>query len=450
MLASGDPFLHGVGATLARGIAPAEMTVIPAASAFGLAAARLGWALQDVETVSLHGRPEALIRPLLHPGARILALTSDGGAPARLARRLAAAGFGPSRLHVLEALGGPGERHRSGRAADFGETDCAALNVVAIEVAAEAGAAVLPLAGLDDGLFEHDGQITKREVRAVTLAALAPRRGELLWDVGAGSGSVGIEWMLRHPSLRAIAVEASAERAARIRRNAEALGVPGLAVHDGDGARRACRAAGARRGVPWRRGHRSGGARRGDRGAAGRRKARRQRGDARHAGAADRDRGPPRRQPDVALGGARRSGGRDDRVAAGDAGRAMVVGEAVRVAGLGSRRGVTGAEVLAAVAAARAAFGAPALDALAALPAKAGEAGFAEAARALGLPLVIAAPAADARLASGSAASRAATGAASASEAAALGAAGPSARLLGPRVVAGRVTCAIAVTEEGP
>lgn len=233
VLASGDPFQHGVGATLARRVDPAEMTVIPAASAFGLAAARLGWALQEVEAISLHGRPEALILPLLHPGARILALTSGGGAPARIAGRLVAAGFGESRLHVLEAMGGPRERRRTLRAADFGDHACAALNVLAIEVEAGTDAAILPLAGLDDGLFEHDGQITKREVRAVTLAALAPRRGEILWDIGAGSGSVAIEWMLRHPSLRAVAVEARPERAARIRRNAERLGTPGLDVREG-------------------------------------------------------------------------------------------------------------------------------------------------------------------------------------------------------------------------
>lgn len=234
VLASGDPFQHGVGATLARRIDPGEMTVIPAASAFGLAAARLGWGLRDVETISLHGRSEALVRPLLHPGTRILALTSDGGAPSRIARRIAAAGFGASRLHVLEALGGPHERQRSSIAASFGDTACGALNVLAIEVEADAEAAILPLAGLDDSAFEHDGQITKREIRAVTLAALAPRRGDLLWDVGAGSGSVAIEWMLRHPTLRAVAVEARPDRAERIRRNAEALGVPGLDVRNGE------------------------------------------------------------------------------------------------------------------------------------------------------------------------------------------------------------------------
>lgn len=233
VLASGDPFHHGVGATLSRQIEPAEMRVFPAPSAFGLAAARLGWALQEVETVSLHGRPEGLIQPLLHPGVRILALTSDGAAPARIARRLVEAGFGPSRLHVLEAMGGPGEWHGTFRAADVDDMRCHDLNVLGVEVEADAGARVLPLAGLDDALFEHDGQITKREVRSVTLAALAPRRGEMLWDVGAGSGSVGIEWMLRHPSLRAVAVEARPERVARIRRNAGSLGTPGLDVREG-------------------------------------------------------------------------------------------------------------------------------------------------------------------------------------------------------------------------
>ncbi|MBP7243316.1 precorrin-6y C5,15-methyltransferase (decarboxylating) subunit CbiE [Amaricoccus sp.] len=235
VLASGDPFLHGVGATLARGVGADEMEVIPAASAFALAAARLGWPLQEVETISLHGRVLGHLRPLLHPGTRILALTSDGAAPGEIARLLTEAGFGPSRLHVLEALGGPEERRREATAAALGAdgTPCAPLNLLGIEVVAGPGARVLPLAGLDEALFEHDGQITKREVRAVTLAALGPRRGELLWDVGAGAGSVAIDWMLRHPSLRAIAIEARADRAARIGRNAAALGTPALAVVEG-------------------------------------------------------------------------------------------------------------------------------------------------------------------------------------------------------------------------
>lgn len=235
VLASGDPFLFGVGATLARAVDPAQMRVVPGASAFGLAASRLGWALQDVETVSLHGRAVETIRPLLHPGTRILALTSDGAAPASIARLLAGDGFGPSRLCVLEALGGPQERLFECEAAAFGDRSCAPLNVLAVDVVAEPGARMVPLApGLEDALYETDGQLTKREVRALTLSALAPRRGERLVDVGAGSGSVAIEWMLRHPSLSAVAVEARSDRAARIGRNAAALGVPGLRVVMGE------------------------------------------------------------------------------------------------------------------------------------------------------------------------------------------------------------------------
>jgi len=234
VLASGDPFLHGVGVTLARSVPMAEMRAIPAPSSISLAAARLGWALQDAETVSLHGRPIDLVRPLLHPGARILALTSDDKAPAEIAALLTALGFGTSRLTVLEALGGPEERIRTIRADAFHLEKINPLNLLAIEVESDPQARIVPLAaGQSDDLFEHDGQITKREVRAVTLSALAPRQGELLWDIGAGSGSVAIEWMLAHPSLGAIAVEADPERAARIRRNASAFGVPHLEVVEG-------------------------------------------------------------------------------------------------------------------------------------------------------------------------------------------------------------------------
>jgi precorrin-6Y C5,15-methyltransferase (decarboxylating) len=234
VLASGDPFFHGVGAVLARHVDPAEMLVVPAPSAFSLAAARLGWSLPDTVLLSLHARSLDLIRPHLHPGARILALTSDETSPAALAALLDKTGFGSSKLTVLEALGGPRERMRAARAADFGFSDVDALNVVALEIEADPGARIIPLAsGLPDALFEHDGQITKREVRAVTLSSLAPRRRELLWDIGAGAGSVAIEWLLTDPSLRAISIEKSAERAARIRRNAAAFGVPTLAIVEG-------------------------------------------------------------------------------------------------------------------------------------------------------------------------------------------------------------------------
>ncbi|MER8566817.1 precorrin-6y C5,15-methyltransferase (decarboxylating) subunit CbiE [Mesorhizobium sp. M0924] len=234
VLASGDPFFHGVGATLARKVKPEEMHVIPAPSAISLAAARLGWALQDIETISLHGRPLDLIRPLLHPRARILALTSDGDAPATIARLLVELDFGGSRLTVLEALGGPNEKLRSARADAFDLRDINPLNVLALELESTQEAPILPLTvGRADHLFEHDGQITKHDIRAMTLAALAPRRGELLWDIGAGSGAIGIEWMLAHPSMRAIAIEANSDRAARIVRNAAHCGVPGLVVVEG-------------------------------------------------------------------------------------------------------------------------------------------------------------------------------------------------------------------------
>jgi precorrin-6Y C5,15-methyltransferase (decarboxylating) len=234
VLASGDPFFFGMGATLSRSIDPAEMIVIPAPSAFSLAAARLGWPLQDVATVSLHGRPIDLIRPHLQPGARILALTSDARGPSEIATLLAATGFGRSTLTVLEALGGEQEEISRHGAAGFGQPKFNELNLCAIEVVADAGARVLTLAaGLDDALFEHDGQITKREIRAMTLSALAPRKGQLLWDIGGGSGSVSIEWMLCDPAMRAIAIEENGDRAARIARNAANFGVPGLQVVTG-------------------------------------------------------------------------------------------------------------------------------------------------------------------------------------------------------------------------
>ena len=234
VLASGDPFVYGVGTVLLRHVDPRETTTVPAPSTFSLAAARLGWALPETTQVSLHGRMLDLVRPHLQPGARVLALTSDGEGPAALARLLADSGFGRSRMTVLEALGGARERLRATTAAGFDLGDVGALNTVAVEVVASPGARVLArTSGLSDDLFEHDGQITKREIRALTLSALSPRRGELLWDVGAGAGSVAIEWMLADPSLRAVAIEARGERAARIRRNAAAFGVPGLDVVEG-------------------------------------------------------------------------------------------------------------------------------------------------------------------------------------------------------------------------
>ncbi|MGJ5051202.1 precorrin-6y C5,15-methyltransferase (decarboxylating) subunit CbiE [Bradyrhizobium oligotrophicum] len=231
VLASGDPFNYGVGKQLMQRFAPAEMLCVPQPSAFSLAAARLGWPLQDVAQVTLHGRPlEGIIRHLA-PGARILALAWDGSTAARLAALLTSRRMGRSRLTVLEAIGGPHERVRGAPADAFDLSDIHPLTTIAIEVDAEVDAPVIPLtAGLADDLFEHDGQLTKRDVRAVTLSALAPRPGELLWDVGLGSGAVAIEWLLRHGSLRAIGIEARQDRAGRAMRNALALGTPELKV----------------------------------------------------------------------------------------------------------------------------------------------------------------------------------------------------------------------------
>ena len=234
VLASGDPFCFGVGSALAALVPAREIACIPAPSAFALAAARLGWAQQDVVTVSFCGRPLAAVIPLLHPGTRLLALSADAATPGALARLLVERGFGPSRLHVLEALGGKRERVRSVVAASGVPGDVGALNMMAVEVAAGPEATVLPLAaGLVDGSFEHDGQLTKQEVRAVTLAALAPCPGQMLWDVGAGSGAVSIEWCLRGRGTRAVAIEARADRAARAARNALSLGAVAVEVVTG-------------------------------------------------------------------------------------------------------------------------------------------------------------------------------------------------------------------------
>lgn len=235
VLASGDPFFYGVGDLIARHVAPDEIFCVPAPSAFSLAAARLKWSLQDCALLSLHGRAFERVTPHLQPRARIIALSWDESTPARLARHLALRGMGGSRVHVLERLGGPHERIRDARADAFGLDVIAPLNTVAVEVDAGGDAVVIPLApGLPDDWFEHDGQLTKRDIRAVTLSALAPRKGELLWDVGAGAGSVAIEWMLSDPANRAIAIERDAARAGRIARNALSLGVPDLNVVSGD------------------------------------------------------------------------------------------------------------------------------------------------------------------------------------------------------------------------
>ncbi|WP_312997413.1 precorrin-6y C5,15-methyltransferase (decarboxylating) subunit CbiE [Pseudomonas sp.] len=229
VLASGDPMFYGVGASLARQVPSAEMSIIPAPSSCALAAARLGWPLQEVTIVSLVARPLAALNAHLFSGMRLLLLSNDRSSPAAVAQLLRERGFGASRMTVLEHLGGDAERRIAGRASEWDDTAVADLNVIAIECLAESGVTGLSrLAGLPDSAFRHDGQLTKRDVRAITLARLAPTPGELLWDVGAGSGSIGIEWMRAHPSCRAIAVEADEGRQQLIEHNRDALGVPGL------------------------------------------------------------------------------------------------------------------------------------------------------------------------------------------------------------------------------
>ncbi|MFP7637556.1 precorrin-6y C5,15-methyltransferase (decarboxylating) subunit CbiE [Pseudomonas veronii] len=229
VLASGDPMFYGVGASLARQVPAEEMLILPAPSSVSLAAARLGWALQDVMTLSVVARPLAALNAHLASGVRLLVLSNDGQSPAAIAALLVESGFGPSRLSVFEHLGGAAERRVDGVAHAWLHAAVADLNLVAIDCLADADAPRLSrLAGLPDVAFKHDGQLTKRDVRAMTLARLAPLPGELLWDVGAGSGSIGIEWMRAHPSCRALAIEADAGRQGLIEHNRDALGVPGL------------------------------------------------------------------------------------------------------------------------------------------------------------------------------------------------------------------------------
>lgn len=235
VLVSGDPFWFGAGATLARSISLEEMLIVPSPSSFSIAAARLGWSLQDVTTLGLNMPGfTPLIRRHLHHGRRILALALNGETPREVATLLTEAGFGPSEVIVMEALGGGRERIRRAKAEAFHFVDVDPLNVLGIEVVAGPNARTISfIAGLPDSYFDNDGQLTKREIRAVTLSSLRPGAGELLWDVGAGSGSIGIEWMLAHPANRAIGIERDEVRAARATRNAVALGVPQLTIEVG-------------------------------------------------------------------------------------------------------------------------------------------------------------------------------------------------------------------------
>lgn len=223
VLASGDPYCHGIGTMIAKTVPLSETLCVPAPSAFALARARLGWDSGAAVELSLHeGKPTTILNPHLAPAARLLILSRDRTSPRAVARHLVRAGWGASRLIVLSRMGGSRESRIDRTAASWGETEPEDLNTIAVECAGGTARSTAP--GLPDDAFEHDGLITKREARAATLAALAPMPGELLWDVGAGSGSIAIEWTRVHPENRAIAIERDLERLRRIADNAERLG----------------------------------------------------------------------------------------------------------------------------------------------------------------------------------------------------------------------------------
>lgn len=237
VLATGDPLWYSIGARITHSIPAAEITFHPQISAFQWAAARMGWSLADTETVTAHGRPAEQVIPFFWPNARLLILTAGAGTPGEIARLLAARGYGRSEMTVLGALGGPRETRHDGIADDWAAEDPAdalpAFHTLAVHCLAENPRPMPKVPGLPDDAFRHDGQITKREVRALTLARLMPARGEVLWDIGCGSGSVAIEWMRSARDARAVGFDVSAERLAFARENALALGAPQLTLIEG-------------------------------------------------------------------------------------------------------------------------------------------------------------------------------------------------------------------------
>lgn len=223
-LVSGDPSWFGAADAISGWLEPGEWTILPGASVFSLAAARLGWRLQDVRCRAHHAAPFEPLWPELAPGRRFIVTLRDGPAVGAFADWLLARGFGESTLHILEALGGPRERIRRCRAGEFALYDVAHPVAVAVEVAGD-GAVLTGASGRADDLFEHDGQITKRPVRALTLSALAPRPGERLWDIGAGSGSIVLEWLMAAPEMTGVAFERRQDRAETVAANAQKLGL---------------------------------------------------------------------------------------------------------------------------------------------------------------------------------------------------------------------------------
>lgn len=235
VLASGDPMLHGIGAALAARVDNGRLRVISHVSAFSLACARLGWAAIEVELISAVAWPPEVLARALQPGRRIVVYATGSDGAARVARVVSERGYSASRFVVLEQLGGETERVLDTTAGAFGGRDVDSLHVVAIECVRDPGAALhARVPGLPDDAYESDGALTKRTIRAVTLAALAPTPRALLWDVGAGSGSVAIEWLRSEPTARAIAIERRADRLERLRRNALRLGVPWLETASGE------------------------------------------------------------------------------------------------------------------------------------------------------------------------------------------------------------------------
>lgn len=232
-LASGDPLVSGIATTLVELLGKDAVEVVPALSSVALARARMRWSAESTEVVTLVGRNPHLVARSLAPGLRLLVLSSDGSTPAEVAGLLTAAGYGGSPMAVLADLGSETESRTDGVAASWGDQSAPELNVIAVELVSSGATALGFTAGLPETAFDHDGQITKRDVRASALARLAPLPGQLLWDVGAGAGSVAIEWMRAHPTCRAIAIEAREDRAARITGNAGSLGVPALEVVTG-------------------------------------------------------------------------------------------------------------------------------------------------------------------------------------------------------------------------
>lgn len=229
VLATGDPMHFGIGVALARRVPAEEMAVHPHISAFSLAAARMRWPLADTECLTIHGRSLDLLASAVAPGRRLLLLSHDGTSPAEVAVRLTELGYGDSAVTVLEHMGGARERIYAGRADGWAHPRAADLNTLAVDCRADAETRALSLTpGLPDEAFQHDGQLTKREIRAATLSALRPLPGQLLWDVGAGCGSIAIEWLRTHRSLSAIAIESDAMRQGLIETNAATLGTPHL------------------------------------------------------------------------------------------------------------------------------------------------------------------------------------------------------------------------------